>query len=297
MLRVSMLSLFCFIGAGLVAVPTVPAAMTEAELVLKAEASAIARINFAGRQRFLVQKVSRSACFAMTTHKPEENALQAWQSLETYNNSFEILVDGSEELGFAPEQDPIVAEMLDEGAQDWNTFEAATRQIVSGDWHSIPVAQVLQLNDGVSAHTIAIVAEIVRIHSSQLETQKAYASTVNIAGRQRMLTHKAAKEMCFISLGIQSEEKRATLRETIDLFTISLKAMENGDFDMGVIDPPSFAVLTKIADVRTHWDAFSAVLERTQQGEMPTAEEMTFIEAESDTLFQLSDELVQLYIK
>ena len=264
---------------------------------MRAEQRAIDRINIAARQRFLVQQISKSTCFAMSSHNPADNGANAWTALDTFNASFDVLIQGSPDQGLEAEKNAAALAALDASRSNWTTFEAATRQIVSGDWHSVPVAQVLNLNDMVLSDVNKAVDQIIETHTKHLTTRKAFAATVNIAGRQRMLVQKAAKEMCFISLEIEQDSMRADLVQTTDLFEASLNALENGDYDMSVIDPPSLAVLVKISEVRALWKKYRVILDKVTSGDPPNADEVAFIETKSESLYRLSDDLVALYLK
>ncbi len=267
-----------------------------AEDVLAREQRAIARINIAARQRYLVQSVAKSGCFALTKHRPQQSASEAWLRIIDFDASFQTLLEGNPELDVLPEKNADVIAAIASTELNWFTFRAATQQIISGDWHSVPMRQLIDLNGTVLSEVNAAVDQLIETHSSDLYTQKAYAATVNVAGRQRMLVQKAAKEMCFISLGIAEDAMRASLAETVDLFGVSLDALENGNFDMSVIDPPSLAVLSKISEVRVLWDMYRDPLEAAAHGAAPPFEDVAFIEETSGQLYALSDELVSLYV-
>ena len=264
---------------------------------LLAEQRAIVRLQVAAKQRYFVQSVAKSGCFALTAHNPKGNAEQASRSITNFDRSNEILISGDSALDLGPEEDEATLQAIVEMQANWQTFSAATRQIASGDWHSVPIAQVLRLNPVILDEVGAAVQLIMTTHTGDLATQKKYAATINIAGRQRMLVQKAAKEICFIALDIDTDRMRETLLETIDTFEVSLYALENGDYDMSVIDPPSLAVLVKVSEVRALWDSYRATIERITQSAEPSFEDVAFVEQTSEPLYQLSDELVGLYIK
>lgn len=272
-------------------------AFADAAALLAAEERAITRISIATRQRYYVQKIAKSACYALTRHHPEENANRAWLNLASFEERMDLLELGDPTQDITPETDPTVLAAIAQTKKNWRIYSAATRQLVSGDWHSVPMSQVLALQSTVLAEINGAVDEIVSVHSEHLQTRKAYSATINIAEQQRMLVEKAAKEVCFVALNMQADLMRAGLAQTIETFDTYLFALENGDFDLSVIDPPSLAVLRKISEIRTLWETYRAPLERVANGAEPSFEEVAFVESNNGPLFELSDALVQLYLK
>lgn len=64
-----------------------------------------------------------------------------------------------------------------------------------------------------------------------------FATGINIAGRQRMLTQRAAKEYCFAVSGIQPTHNVEALHGTMGLFEDSLFGLAFGSTDLGLIEP------------------------------------------------------------
>lgn len=67
----------------------------------------------------------------------------------------------------------------------------------------------------------------------------ASADTINMAGRQRMLSQKMAKEAMMVAQGV---EQRAVLEKTINLFASSHEKLLRGDSSAGIAAPATAAV-------------------------------------------------------
>ncbi len=96
-------------------------------------------------------------------------------------------------------------------------------------------------------------------------TEEEFAVAVNIAGRQRMLTQKCAKEAYQILLGIEVDKSKESLTASMALFEKSLAGLTKGDAEMRLPAPsgPAAAQAAKQAEA---WTGFKAALEAAIAG-------------------------------
>ncbi len=92
-----------------------------------------------------------------------------------------------------------------------------------------------------------------------LGAQEQDAPIINIAGRQRMLTQKMAKEaLCAASCDRgQQQQACGNLVKTRQLFDDSLKALINGNAAMGIPPAEDPVILAQLNKVATMWRSFS----------------------------------------
>lgn len=83
------------------------------------------------------------------------------------------------------------------------------------------------------------------------------ADTVNMAGRQRMLSQRIAKEAMLVVAGVENE---ASLRSTIDLFESSHRKLLSGDDQEGIHAPSSDLIEAKLKSVDTQWRRYKSSL-------------------------------------
>ena len=81
------------------------------------------------------------------------------------------------------------------------------------------------------------------------------SKTVNLAGKQRMLTQKIVKE----TLGlVQRSVDTDTLKGTAaSLFNKTLKGLISGDSDLGLSATTDRAILAQLTSVQRLWNIFS----------------------------------------
>ncbi len=114
----------------------------------------------------------------------------------------------------------------------------------------------------VSIVTLVIVGLIIstRIVS---KSQKSDGLVINLAGRQRMLSQKMAKEALLLSLN-NTEKLKSDLKISIDVFDKTLNALKNGNEAPMILDPntekkkrcplPSDTVLAQLNKVLEIWE-------------------------------------------
>ncbi len=99
--------------------------------------------------------------------------------------------------------------------------------------------------------------------------QEADGLVINLAGRQRMLSQKAAKEALSLGQGTGAQD-RAGLDATVAVFEKTLSALRSGGAApltldpggaMAVLPPSSEAVGAQLDEVRRHWTAFRSLLD------------------------------------
>ncbi|MCP4701754.1 MAG: hypothetical protein GY862_33580 [Gammaproteobacteria bacterium] len=80
--------------------------------------------------------------------------------------------------------------------------------------------------------------------------------TINLAGKQRMLTQKMSKEILLIAKGIDTEANKKNLKETAALFNKTLKGLINGDADFGLVKTEDPGILKQLGKIGKRWEVF-----------------------------------------
>ncbi|MBI4616718.1 MAG: type IV pili methyl-accepting chemotaxis transducer N-terminal domain-containing protein [Planctomycetes bacterium] len=100
---------------------------------------------------------------------------------------------------------------------------------------------------------------------SSAATEEEFAVAINVAGRQRMLSQKCAKEACQVLLGIELEKSKESLTASMALFEQSLAGLTKGDAEMR-LPAPSGAAAAQAAKQAAAWTGFKAALDAVLAG-------------------------------
>jgi hypothetical protein len=105
-----------------------------------------------------------------------------------------------------------------------------------------------------------LLAFAVAIASSAQISSSSWAATINMAGRQRMLSQKMSKEFLLVTKGMDPVENEAALLSTMDLFDTSLQKLMNGDAASNIPKPPTADIANQLDVVQGLWTTYKGVL-------------------------------------
>ncbi|WP_300058291.1 type IV pili methyl-accepting chemotaxis transducer N-terminal domain-containing protein [uncultured Roseobacter sp.] len=275
--------------------PTLGGSPAEASEIT-AESNANAHMNLAGRQRMLTQQLARNACFVMAGVEPERFAAKTEENVQQFNGVLVGLRAGDVTLGMLPEEDPGILAALEEVEELWATLGPAARQISAGDYHSIPMAQLITLNT----------ATLKRMHETVLAMTETYQSadipaamlkTVGVAGRQRMLTQKVSKEACFSIIGLDGLGAPELVDATVAEFDTAMAALLAGSEAEGILPPPTQAVTRQLETAQGSWQALKDLLQQIRA--QPDVDHDTRVRLAymSDDVLRQMNEAVNLYVQ
>ena len=88
-----------------------------------------------------------------------------------------------------------------------------------------------------------------------------YATIINLAGRQRMLTQKMSKEMLLVAYGLEADANRAQLEKTAALFDTTLTGLIKGDSSVGLPATTNEGALRQLGKVEGLWKDFKGLVD------------------------------------
>lgn len=249
------------------------------------------KINVAGKQRMLSQRMARAACFAAQgVMAGDEDRIRAGAQA-AFAAALDDLRHGSDFRGMRAEQRPGVLAAMDAVEALWPDYAAmldraaadpeALSQVAD---HALPVLK--------AANGVVMALEAANAGSGVSDD---LARLINVAGRQRMLTQRAAKEYCLIAAGIDVAGNRAALAKTVALFDRSLEGLIAGDAELGLIAAPDETLLYQLDYVRDLWGPLRSQFTRVIDGGRPGSIGMSTVAANIDTVLVAADEAVWFY--
>lgn len=253
------------------------------------------KINLSGRQRMLSQRMAKAACFAALGIDVPGHLVMAQDAHALFDVTLRGLRRGDSSLGMLPEHAPAVLAELDRVDTLWIDYGAAIDRVVrAGAVDPDLLARVAALSVPTLVQMDVAVAEFEkRYGSTQLHPSLALA--LNVSGRQRMLTQKASKEFCLVAYGSEVEANRTALAATVDLFDRSLAALTDGDYEVGLPEPPTDELRSQLALVRTLWVPLLDVFRATAAGATPDARQIALIAAENNDVLREMNRVVEMY--
>jgi hypothetical protein len=254
------------------------------------------KINLAGRQRMLSQRIAKAACFIAIDEDRDGHMTMLGDAHDLFDQTLADLRDGNTSLEMLAEINPGILEGLDIVARHWAKYSSTVGAILSegsvSDDHLQAVAEVNIPTLVDMNRTVGLFEEK---YGSSGDIHPALALAINVSGRQRMLSQKASKEFCLIAAGIEVEHNRSELARTVKLFEDSLNGLTDGDEGIGLPGAPNDEILAQLEKVRQIWMPLKAVFKKVADGANPTAEEIARVAADNNPLLVEMNKAVWMY--
>lgn len=254
------------------------------------------RVNIAGRQRMLTQRMTGAACLVQNDIDSDLQQARLKDAVFLFEQGNTALRYGDQELGIGPETTPKIITALAPINAQWQEFEAIANHIVATGF-AIPdqIDALDRTGLSILASANSAVGKIAVTYGELLEDLPLiYSISIDAAGRQRMLSQKAAKEMCLIYSGIDVDQNKLSLARTVDVFAASLNALVSG-FPGMIVPAPTAEILAQLNMVEAAWQAPQATLVDAANGVALSAADISRVSAELETVLVLMNEAVGMY--
>ncbi|MCU7834730.1 MAG: type IV pili methyl-accepting chemotaxis transducer N-terminal domain-containing protein [gamma proteobacterium symbiont of Taylorina sp.] len=219
-------------------------------------------LNLSGKQRMLTQKMSKEIMLIALNVEADKNLSNLQKTSGLFDKTLKGLRTGSDELKLPPTTSKRILRQLDKIDSIWVAF--------------YPVVQDVLKNKAVSKENIAFLADnnipllknmnkAVGMYEKDakkggLKAAPGLAATINLAGKQRMLTQKMSKEFLFIAYGHDVENNKLSLLETHTLFERTLKGLLDGDDVLGLPGTKSAVIRDQLGVVDGLWKNFKPIV-------------------------------------
>lgn len=256
------------------------------------------KIDLAGRQRMLSQRLAKAACFIATFSDVEEHRKILLQSADLLKASHAALKNGSSQEGFPPESNKAILEELDKLDTALKMLDFGARLL--GESASLPglgVDLVAQYNLDALLQFERVVKIMEMEYASSQQMSSAQARALNVAGRQRMLIQKAAKEFCLITYGVNVAENRANLAKTVHTFDTAIEDLRSGNPRQGISAVPTSEIRNELSQIKVDWQSPRGVLLAVASGFQARASDFEKIAKSNEALLREANQVVHMLVE
>ncbi|MCK4440990.1 MAG: type IV pili methyl-accepting chemotaxis transducer N-terminal domain-containing protein [Sulfurovaceae bacterium] len=240
----------------------------------KAEATAVSQtkqqrrtvINLAGKQRMLTQKMSKEALFIAKGIDVKENTENLKKTASLFDKTLKGLVEGDESLKLPKTTNKEILAQLKKVSDLWASFKANIDKVANGSTDKATLEAIAKENLPLLKNMNQAVQLYTKASGSKLDPEM--AKTINLAGKQRMLTQKMTKELLLVANGIDTDANKENAKKTGKLFETTLKDLmdkcKNKD------------IKAQLEEVSKIWGDYKAIIEKTDTSDasLKKAEEL-----------------------
>ena len=243
-----------------------------------------AKINLAGRQRMLTQKMAKEA-IAISQGLGSSESLEETANL--FDKTLNGMIFGDSDLMLTQTKDRNILRQLNHVKELWKDFRINLDDVVA---HPKSSATALSyIND----NNLDLLKESHKI-VTLLESNSISSKTINLAGKQRMLTLKMIKE----TLGlVQGSVDVDSLKSTVSLFDKTLKGLISGDSDLGLSASTDSAILAQLMSVQRLWEDFYGNVNTVMELAPEMNNAIAYINGHNEELLKEMNKAVRMYEK
>ncbi len=154
--------------------------------------------------------------------------------------------------------------------------------------------ELATIPEAVAPIVVAPPAPVLEI---KMFSKEQFAHTLNLAGRQRMLSQKMAKEALFVQSNIDIQSNRDQLDKTLKAFKKTLAALKEGDDSLALEECYSKEIKQQLEVVDGLFQKIEPIYLKIVQNNKLTQDELVRISIESVTLLKNMNKAVLMYEK
>jgi len=247
-------------------------------------------INLAGKQRMLTQKMSKEILLIAKGINVTENQKNLRQTAILFNQTLIGLFNGDSKLGLVKIENPHIVQQLNKVAELWKEFRENVDTVLTGNTSLAVLNQTAQQNMPLLREMNKVVKMYERGSSSNLEPSMAV--TINLAGKQRMLTQKMTKELLLVAIGIERATNQTKLTKTMFQFEHTLAGLLDGNAELGLPGTFDPVIREQLMLVKKLWNRYQPILikSKVSQADLVTASQLNL------PLLEEMDKAVQMYV-
>ncbi|SFV55248.1 Nitric oxide-responding transcriptional regulator Dnr (Crp/Fnr family) [hydrothermal vent metagenome] len=214
-------------------------------------------INLAGKQRMLTQKMSKEALLIAKGIDVESNTKSLKKTITLFDKTLIGLRDGDKSLKLPKTNNREIVKQIDKVIALWKNFKIHISKVVNGKIEKATLVAIDKENIPLLQNMNMVVEMYENDSDSHLDPQM--AKTINLAGRQRMLTQKMTKELLLIANKLKSNANIESLKSTGELFKDTLTDLMTNNKE-AMKDPD---IAKRLVTVQTLWSEYQNVIANT----------------------------------
>jgi hypothetical protein len=241
-------------------------------------------INLAGKQRMLTQKMSKDAIILDLVPSVKDELIESYK---LYDETLLGLLNSNDRLNIPKAKDKKIIRSIHEIQSIWSPFKDAITDLAYNK--SSKINYIIQYNQKLLDSSNKLVKEL-KNNNKTTYLQKARLEIVDLAGRQRMLTQKMAKEKFLITKDIDKDLNLKNLKNTLKLFESTLDILIHGDLSKKIPKPTNKKIKEALNSVKESWSVIKPYYAKKNL----SIKDIEMLNKKSNQLLKTMDKAVKL---
>lgn len=244
------------------------------------------RVTLLTEQAQRALRVAKSTCFVMSGSQSQLHAETALHEAQAFEQMMKALIDGA--------ADPALSTELSRIQRMSFGVTRSAEQIVSGDFHSVPMRLLLSRNQDVADGLLAAARAAGPRYLEGDFSAEHQAALLHLAG-QRILIEELLRDLCYVRLSLGAAELPAQMIEKIAVFESINTALIEGDAVRGLPGAPNIGIKLGLGQVASKWVALRDLLAAAANGEALEVRDLQKASVIGETLSQRLTRLMGKY--
>ncbi|MBT1451805.1 type IV pili methyl-accepting chemotaxis transducer N-terminal domain-containing protein [Glaciecola sp. XM2] len=220
-------------------------------------------INLSGKQRMLTQKMSKEIMLIALDVDKAQNLKNLEATSTLFDKTLKGLRNGDADLNLPATESSRISRQLDRVDDLWATFYPTVQAIIA---NGTVMPEQISLMAEQNGPLLAQMNKVVGAYEKEaerggLQAAPGLAATINLSGKQRMLTQKMSKEFLLVANGHDVANNRLNLLETFSLFERTLTGLKLGDDTLGLPPTTDADILAQLNTVSDLWAQAKPIFE------------------------------------
>lgn len=254
------------------------------------------RINKADRMSMLAERIAKATALIRLGLDVEIDLEQLQTSHDEFDDILLGFTTGEGTSGVTKERIVGVKNKIKVVEKYWAPMRIAVEEIVAAGTVDDEHFELVETHDIELEHASHDVVRALEDAYGGKDLDLGLALAIDLAGRQRMMTQKMAKDLAFAAIGYHAEEAHADFEKTCIKFGKIIHVLITGGGGiMTIANPPTQDAADALDRVQAHWTEMEPFAKELHALKVPSPEQVALFAHQSEELLMECDTVTTLY--
>jgi hypothetical protein len=221
-------------------------------------------INLSGKQRMLTQKMTKESFLIRSNIDKKENIEKLKKSSQLFDKILKGLMEGDDSLELVPISNSEIQKQLKKVKTLWSPFFKEIKAVISGE----ATDRSYKILEKSNITLLKEMNKAVGMYSSQNKDSSKFTlgNDINLAGKQRMLTQKMAKDLLFVYNKFRIKHYLSDFESSRKLFTKTLDGLFHGSEKLNLTGTKLPKIVEQLKVVEKLWQEHQSIFNKAKKG-------------------------------